>query len=185
MATSAFVSPTAVRAKRIVTAHRCKCMPTCCAAQVPRRRVLQLASFAVASTLLPAPARSESTYEKNVRRDVAKVSTGRAKAEDLKKTATGWKEAMDEDDELYVLRFIPIWLEPARLAMGNVGKQENVDVGDTSLINTKAAEMMGHLLELRMESKTRKKAGVLRGLDEFLETSDDFLKLPGVQRFVS
>lgn len=158
---------------------------TCCADEVPRRRVLKLASVAVAAAFLPSAVHSESTYEKNVRKDVAKVSGGRAKAEELKKAVTGWKDAMSEDDELYVLRFIPIWLEPARAAMENVGKQGNVDVGDASTVNNKALEMIGHLLELRVEAKSRRKAGVLRELDEFVETSDDFLKLPGIQRFHS
>lgn len=183
MTPTAFASPVPLlRAK--ATARGSTCTPTCSAAPVTRRRALQLASLAVAATLLPSPARSESTYEKNVRNNVARVAAGRTKAEDLKKIASSWKDAMDEDDELYVLRFIPIWLEPARVAMGNVGKQENIDVGDAGAVQNKAAEMKGHLLELRTESKARKKTGVIRELDEFVETADDFLKLSGVKRFV-
>lgn len=183
MSSTAFVPPVAFRGPKS-TASRSKRPPTCSAAPVPRRRALQVASLAVATTLLPSLVRSESMYEKNVRKDVAKVAAGRAKVEDLKKIASSWKDVMDEDDGLYVLRFIPIWLEPARIAMENVAKQESVDVGDAGALQTKAVEMMGHLLELRTESKARKKAGVVRELDEMVETADDFLNLPGIKRFV-
>ncbi|CDF38495.1 unnamed protein product [Chondrus crispus] len=182
---AAFLAATSVPTRKPTSIPRlCRQTPTCLAADATRRRILQLASVALATTVLPTPARSESTYEKKVRKNVARVSLGRAKAQDLKIVASSWKEDMSEDDQLYVLRFIPIWLEPARLAMAAVGTQENVDIGDAALLKNKAAESMGHLLELRAEAKGRKKAGVLRELDEWLETLDDFLKLQGVRRFV-
>lgn len=163
----------------------CKQTPTCLAARFSRRCVLKLASLTTAVAFLPRPARSETTYEKNIRKKVAKVILARSRAQDLKDVASSWNNAMTEDDELYVLRFIPIWLEPARLAMADIGNQADVDVGDTNSLKNKAGEMMGHLLELRMESKARKKAGVLRELDEFVETAEDFLTLPGIKRFAA
>lgn len=121
--------------------------------------------------------------EHAIRRNVGKVSLGVDKAKALLSTATEWKDALTEDDQLYVLRFIPIWLEPARIAISNIAKQQGVDVGNKDTVQMKSAAMTGHLLELRGEAKARKKNGVIRELDEFVETGLEFLTLPGVAKF--
>lgn len=106
------------------------------------------------------------------------------KAAALKDTASQWKGSLEEDDELYVLRFIPIWLEPARGAMRKVGDQTEVDVGNRPAVQQEAARVLGHLFELKAEAKGRSKDGVLRELDEYVESCEKFLKFPGIARFV-
>lgn len=118
-----------------------------------------------------------------MRNDINTVLQGRSRAKALADTVNTWKDKLSDDDMLYVLRYIPIWLEPARVAMSNVASQRAVDIGDPHVAATKAAATLGHLLELKMEAKGRSKDGVLRELDEFVETADDFLALPALVRF--
>lgn len=115
---------------------------------------------------------------------MAKIKLGLEKARSLKPIVATWKEPLQEEDEFYVLRFIPIWLEPARIAMLEVGEQKKVDVGDTQKILGEGAKILGHLLELKEEAKAFRKEGVMREIDEFCESCEAFLALPGVQRFI-
>lgn len=157
--------------------------PVSSVAPLSRRAVLNLSCVALAAALLPPPVLAESMNEQSIRRNVGRVSLGVNKAKALLSTATEWKDALTEDDKLYVLRFIPIWLEPARVAISNVAKQQGVDVGNKGTVQTKSTAMNGHLLELRGEAKAQKKNGVIRELDEFVETGLEFLTLPGVAKF--
>lgn len=123
--------------------------------------------------------------ERSVRRKVGKVSLSVNKAKALLSTATEWKDTISEDDQLYILRFIPIWLEPARIAIADIASQQGVNIGDKGNVQSKSAALYGHLLELRGEAKARKKGGVVRELDEFVETALEFLALPDISKFTA
>lgn len=152
---------------------------------VSRRAALQLAAAALSAAVLPcAPARAESTYEKNVRLAVGKVSLLLAKSKQLGRAIEECKDPLPEEDVLYVLRFIPIWLEPGRIAMRMVGEQTRVDVGDRDRVVGEADAVFGHLLELKEEAKAGRKSGVLREVDELCESCEKFLALPGIKKFV-
>lgn len=145
-----------------------------------RRAVLSLAALVIPHVLLPSSARAESSYERKVKGRVAVIRLGRDKAAALSAIVKKMPATMLENDEFYVLRFVPIWLETARVACTDIAAQEEVDLGESPVLTGAAAELTGHLLELRAEARGGRRDGVLRELDEIIETVDKLLALPKV-----
>lgn len=147
-----------------------------------RRSALKLTP-ALFTFLATCPAYALSLNELGVRDEVARVSLGLLKARELKQMVSAWKDVIDTDDSLIIQRFIPIWIEPMKVAMTNLANKQGVDLGDQTLVNNCALEMTGHLLELKMEAKGRKKDRILDELEEIEETAEKLLGLNGLKRF--
>ena len=154
--------------------------PRCSA--VTRRTALRLAGLSACAALLPQSVKAESLNEKKVIAKMDKITLAIDKAKSLKSVVGQWKDAFAEDDGLYVLRYIPIWLEPGRVAMADIASQTDVNIGDREKANQYAAAILGHLFELKTEARGRSKEGVLRELDEFVETADEFLAIPELKK---
>lgn len=153
-----------------------------CTASVPRRHVLRLATLALGVTMLPGASKSFSLNDLTLSGTLEAIALGRTKAKALKNVATTWKTCT-EDEKLLVLRFIPIWLEPARVASAKLPdllRSKNVDIES---LRGQANAMFGHLLELRSEAKAFSTEGIIRELDEVVETVDaifDITKKAGI-----
>lgn len=141
-----------------------------------------MASFALVSTILPSSSNALSLLEIEVARDVTTISEGLKRAKALKDVVSKYGAKMTEDDALVVLRNVPIWLTPAQKAMKEISETK-ANVGDVAVLQKLATATLGHLLELRMEAKGRDRDRVIGEIDEFIETSEDFLAVPGLKRF--
>lgn len=151
--------------------------PTC-SVGVPRRSVLKLLGLAISVAALPTGAEAFSLKDVEKRKTVDLIKLGKSKATDLKKKVQEWGPCTD-DDRLLVLRFIPIWLEPARKASAKLptlfdGQPDTIKIDELS---TQASALFGHLLELTQEANSRNTKGIVRELDEFVETSDVILDI--------
>lgn len=142
-----------------------------CMTSVTRRSALRLATLALGATLLPSVSQSFSLNDLAVSGTVETIALGRSKAEQLKETASSWKSC-SEDEKSLVLRFIPVWLEPARVACAKLPDLLSGKNIDTERLRGHANAMFGHLLELRAEAKAFNTKGIIRELDEIMETAD-------------
>lgn len=142
-----------------------------CMAAVTRRDVLRLATLALGTTLLPNVSQSFSLNDLAISGTVETITLGRSKAEQLKKTASSWANCT-EDEKSVVLRFIPVWLEPARVASAKLPDLLNGKNIDVDRLRGHGNAMYGHLLELRAEAKAFNTKGIIRELDEIMETAD-------------
>lgn len=81
-----------------------------------------------------------------------------------------------DDDVDYLIRFFPIWLDPARMATDRIASLVRPKVADPAVVRGLAVQLSGHLAELRAEVRAKSKEGIMRELDEFVETVDTILK---------
>lgn len=149
-----------------------------CSAGVTRRSVLKLLGLAISVATLPFEAEAFSLKDIEKRKTLDLIKLGKLKATDLKKKVQEWGSCTD-DDRLLVLRFIPIWLEPARKASAKFATLFDGQPNTTKIdeLGTQANAMFGHLLELTQEANSRSKEGIIRELDEIVETADVILNI--------
>lgn len=160
-----------------LTSRTPRTTPTC-STGVPRRSVLKLLGLAVAVGALPSDTRAFSLKDVEKRKTVDLVKLGRLKATDLKKKVQEWGTCTD-DERLLVLRFVPIWLEPARKASAKLATLFDGQPNTTNIeqLTTQSNALFGHLLELNQEANAKSKEGIIRELDEFVETADVILAI--------
>lgn len=103
--------------------------------------------------------------------DVVKLA--KTKAEVLKEEVSKWKSVCSDDDRFVVLRYVPIWLTPAQVAGEKIAKLtvDNKKV-DSDKVMQQSLLLKGHLVELNMEANNLSSAGIIRELEEFIETAD-------------
>lgn len=151
--------------------------PVMAASPMSRRSVLRLATLSVGTLLLagtgPADVHAISLREKAASDALGRIRLGKTKALELKKIAMMWGEKIKDEDIGLVLRFIPIWLTPARVACTDLPNLVDPKKADTDKLATQALLMTGHLLELSTEAKSGNTKGIIRELDEIAETVDD------------
>lgn len=151
--------------------------PTCSAA-VSRRTFLQLVGLATTIAIAPRETEAFSLKDAEIQKTVGFVALGRTKAVELRNMVQKWTSCTD-DDRLLVLRFVPIWLAPAQRAAAQLpnlleGSSAANKVGD---LTTQANAAFGHLLELKQEANSNNVDGILRELDEIVETADEILSI--------
>lgn len=144
---------------------------------------MKLAALSLGFYLMPRGGRAASLAENAVKDNVAIIKTALGKAKTLIAEVKGLKESLSEDDYLFVLRYKSLWLEPGRVAMSYIAERAGVVLADAGAVKRIAAATLGHLLELSMEAKGRNRDRVLRELDEYVESAEEFLALPSIQRF--
>lgn len=126
-----------------------------------------------ASLSLVKEASAGSLNDLAVADSLAVVELGKAKAEALKQDVSKWKAVCSDEDKLLVLRYVPIWFTPSQVACEKIVKLTtgNKKV-DSDKVLQQALLLKGHLVELNMEAKNLSSAGIIRELDEFIETAD-------------
>lgn len=165
--------------------------PICATSSAPnpsRRNLLRLALLAPAAALAAsvvatgrvggvAAANALSLRDLEAHRTAGVIKTGRTKAGELAIVAANWKESKDEECEI-VLRFIPIWMEPARVAAERLaGVLKGNEKADVAKLQSEAQAMLGHLYELKAEAKAQNRDGIVRELKEYVETADTILEV--------
>lgn len=114
-----------------------------------------------------------------------RISEARGRAIALRSEADRWPKTASEDDAQATLRTAAIWLEPARLALVEAAElPDRVQIGDREKVRTLAGLLLGHLFELRDEARNANSKGIVRELDEYVETADEFLAMPELKKFM-
>lgn len=155
----------------------------CQAPGVSRRTAVKLAALSIGLYLMPGGSHAASLAENAVKQNVARIKLALGKAGALITEVKALNENLGEEDYLFVLRYQSVWLEPGRVAMAYIAEQTGVVLADSDAVKRIAAATLGHLLELSMEAKGRNRDRVLRELDEYVESAEEFLALPSIQRF--
>lgn len=126
-----------------------------------------------ASLGLANRANAASLNDLAVSDSLAVVELGKAKAEALKQDVSKWKSVCSDEDKLLVLRYVPIWFTPTQVAGEKIAKlTANNKKVDSDKVMQQSLLLKGHLVELNMEAKNLSSAGIIRELDEFIETAD-------------
>lgn len=159
--------------------------PKCTQASPHTRRTVLKLLASVPLALLPLEVHAASMAELRVQKNVtaAKLSMKKAKSlyEELDATKTA---ALSDEDKDYIRRYSALWLENGRTALVDVSTQKAVKMGDMQKLSTLAAQLMGHMVELRAEIGVGKRDRVLEELDEYMETIEAFLQVPEVKKYV-
>lgn len=153
--------------------------PVMSASPMNRRSVLRLAALSLGTLALTNGngAHAFSLKDKAASDNVKKIKSVKNKVVGLKDMVSGLGDKVKDEDILVVLRFIPIWLTPVQIAAAELPDMVNPAKADVEKLKSQALLMKGHLLELSTEAKNGSKQGIIRELDEILETIDDISEL--------
>lgn len=145
---------------------------------LPRRSILRLSLLTLGIALLPNQQANALSMKDAAASDALDtISLGKRKATELKKRVSKWPSVCGEDEKLIVLRYIPIWLQPAQAACKTLLGLVNPKKVDVEKLTAQTNLMFGHLLELSTEADNKNTAGIMRELDEIMETADDVFKI--------
>lgn len=146
-----------------------------CTLNTTRRQVLKLATLALTTTLLPMSSTALSLNETKISDSLDTIRQAVTKAKYLSETIAQWS-AFEPDRKDFIRRYLAIWIDPAKPACDTIAKLVKPRVADPATVSALSTEMLGHFLEMREEISAMRKDGVLRELDEFMETAETILK---------